>query len=78
MDKGHLHIAEILVKNGADVNYRNKVRVLIPGTQVCIMWPMMRHGNMVNQWDVQGMSQHVLVIADMHISWFLLMMQIKL
>ena len=23
--KGHLHIAEILVKNGANVNYRNKV-----------------------------------------------------
>ena len=34
--QGHLHIAEILVENGADVNYRNKVRALIPGTQVCI------------------------------------------
>ena len=54
--KGHLHVAEILVKNGADVNYRNKVRALIPVTQVCIMWPMIRHGIMVNQWDVQGMS----------------------
>ena len=32
--KGHLHVAEILVKNGADVNYRNKVSVLIPVTQV--------------------------------------------
>ena len=77
MDKGHLHIAEILVKNGADVNYRNKVRALIPGTQVCIMWPMMRHGITMSQWDVQGMSQHVLVIADMHTSWFLLLMLIK-
>ena len=28
--KGHLHVAEILVKNGADVNYRNKVKTLIP------------------------------------------------
>ena len=54
--KGHLHVAEILVKNGADVNYRNKVRALIPVTQVCIMWPMIRHGIMVNQWDVRGMS----------------------
>ena len=34
VNEGHLHIAEILVKNGADVNYRNKVRALIPGTQV--------------------------------------------
>ena len=50
VNKGHLHVAEILVKNGADVNYRNKV---IPVTQVCIMWPMIRHGIMVNQWDVQ-------------------------
>ena len=25
VNKGHLHIAEILVKNGANVNYRNKV-----------------------------------------------------
>ena len=24
----HLHVAEILVENGADVNYRNKVRAL--------------------------------------------------
>ena len=32
VDKGHLHIAEILVKNGTDVNYRNKVRALIPVT----------------------------------------------
>ena len=47
MDKGHLHIAKILVKNGTDVNYRNKVRALIPVTQVCIMWPMIRHGIMV-------------------------------
>ena len=34
VNKGHLHIAEILVKNRADLNYRNKVRPLIPGTQV--------------------------------------------
>ena len=54
--QGHLYVAEILVKNEADVNYRNKVRVLIPATQVCIMWPMIRHGIMVNQWDVQGMG----------------------
>jgi hypothetical protein len=40
VNKGHLHIAEILVKNGADVNYRSKVRALIPVTQVYIMWPM--------------------------------------
>ena len=40
VNEGHLHVAEILVKNGADVNYRNKVRALIPGTQVCTMWPM--------------------------------------
>ena len=33
VDYGHLHVAEILVKNGADVNYRNKVRALIPVTQ---------------------------------------------
>ena len=32
VNKGHLHIAETLVKNGADVNYRNKVRALIPVT----------------------------------------------
>ena len=51
--QGHLHVAEILVKNGADVNYKNKV---IPVTQICIMWPMISHGIMVNQWDVQGMS----------------------
>ena len=37
-------IAEILVKNGANVNYRNKVRALIPVTQVCIMSPVIRHG----------------------------------
>ena len=37
---GHLHVTEILVKNGTDVNYRNKVSVLIPVTQVCIMWPI--------------------------------------
>ena len=30
--QGHLHVAEILVENGADVNYRNKVRAFIPGT----------------------------------------------
>ena len=35
--QGHLHVTEILVENGADVNYRNKVRALIPGTQVCMM-----------------------------------------
>ena len=29
VSKGHLHVAEILVKNGADVNYRNKVRALV-------------------------------------------------
>ena len=40
VNKGHLHVVEILVKNGADVNYRNKVRALILGTQDCIMWPM--------------------------------------
>ena len=28
--QGNLHVAEILAKNGADVNYRNKVRALIP------------------------------------------------
>ena len=38
--QGHLHVAKIIVKNRADVNYRNKVRALIPVTQVCIMWPM--------------------------------------
>ena len=32
--QGHLHVAKILVKNRADVNYRNKVRALIPVTQV--------------------------------------------
>ena len=55
VNEGHLHVAEILVENGADVNYRNKVRALIPVTQVCIMHilcPMIRHGIMVNQWDV--------------------------
>ena len=57
MNNSHLHVAEIFVENGADVNYRNKVIALIPVTQVCIMWPMIRHGIiMVNQWDVQGMS----------------------
>ena len=56
VDEGHLHVAEILVKNGADINYRNKVRALIPVTQIYIMWPVIRHGIMVNQWDVQGMS----------------------
>ena len=35
--KGHLHVAEILVKNGADVNYRNKVKTLIPVKHVCIV-----------------------------------------
>ena len=34
VDKGHLHVAEILVKNGADVNYRNKVKTLILVIQV--------------------------------------------
>ena len=38
--KGHVHVTEILVRNGADVNCRNKVRVLIPVTQVCITWPV--------------------------------------
>ena len=62
VSKGHLHVAEILVKNGADVNCKTKVRALIPVSQVCIMWPMIKkcHGIMVNQWDVQGMSnKHV-------------------
>ena len=63
VNEGHLHIAEILVKNGADVNYRNKVRALIPGTLVCIMWP---HGIIMN-----------LSIADMRMSWFLPLMLIK-
>ena len=44
VNKDHFHVAEILVKNGADVNYRNKVRALIPGTQVFITWPVIRHG----------------------------------
>ena len=61
--QGHLHVAETLVKNGANVNYRNKVRVLIPVAQVCIMWPMIRHGIIVNQWDVQGMSNKHAVCA---------------
>ena len=46
-------------------------------TQVCITWPMIRHGIMVNQWDVQGMSnKHAACavqysyIADMHTLWF--------
>ena len=30
VNSGHLHIAEILVKNGADVNYRNKVIIYRP------------------------------------------------
>ena len=29
VNKGHTHIADILVKNGANVNYRTKVRALI-------------------------------------------------
>ena len=29
VDKGHLHIVEILVNHGANVNLRNKVRPLI-------------------------------------------------
>ena len=67
VDNGYLHVAEILVKNGADVNYRNKVRALIPVTQVCIMWPMIRHGIMVNQWDVQGMSnKHAACAVHIH------------
>ena len=44
VNQGHLHVAEILVKNGANVNYRNKVRALIPVTQVCIMSLVVRHG----------------------------------
>ena len=44
VNRGHVHVAEILVKNGANVNYRNKVRALIPVTQVCIMSPVIRHG----------------------------------
>ena len=43
-----------------------------------IMWPMIRHGIMVNQWDVQGINmRHVLFIADMHTSWFLPLTLIK-
>ena len=34
VNEGHLQVAEILVNNGADVNYRNKVRALIPIIQV--------------------------------------------
>ena len=30
VNKGHLRVAKILVKNGANVNFRNKVRALIP------------------------------------------------
>ena len=30
VSEGHLQVAEILVKNGADVNYRNKVRAFDP------------------------------------------------
>ena len=37
VNEGNLHVAEILVKNGADVSYRNKVRALITVTQVGIM-----------------------------------------
>ena len=44
VNQGHFHVAEILVKNGANVNYRDKVRALIPVTQVCIMSPVIRHG----------------------------------
>ena len=44
VDRGHLRAAETLVKNGANVNYRNKVRELIPVTQVCIKSPVIRHG----------------------------------
>ena len=29
VNKGHLHIVEILVNHGANVNHRNKVRPLI-------------------------------------------------
>ena len=58
VNKGHFHVAEILVKNGADVNYINKVRALIPVTLVCIMWPMIRHDIMVNQWDVSGICYY--------------------
>ena len=54
VNEGHVHDAEILVKNGADVNYRNKVKALIPVKQVCIMCPMIRHDIMVNQWDVSN------------------------
>ena len=32
VNRSHLHVAEILVKNGADANYRNKVRALISVT----------------------------------------------
>ena len=79
MSKGHLHVAEILVKNGADVNYRNKVRVLIPVTQVCIMWPMIRYGIMVNQWDMSNKyaacavhSRHAyIVVPPFHIKYSL-------
>ena len=68
VNEGHLHVAEILVKNGADVNYRNKVRALIPITQVCIMWLMIRYGIMVNQWVGATNMQHVLFITDVHTS----------
>ena len=63
VDECHLHVAEILVKNGADVNYRNKVRALIPVTQVLCMWPMIRHGIMVKQWEVQGMNNKYALCA---------------
>ena len=36
VNEGHLHVAEVLMKNRADVNYRNKVRALIPVTQACM------------------------------------------
>ena len=29
VNKGHTHIIDILVKNGANVNYRTKVRAMI-------------------------------------------------
>ena len=80
MGQDHLHVAEILVENGADVNYRNKVRALHKYNIIlCIMWPMIinwGHGIMVNQWDVQGMSNKCAAcaiysyIADMHTLWF--------
>ena len=78
VNQGHLHVAEILVKNGANVNYRDIVRALIPVTQVCIMSPCSdKAWCMVNQWDGQNKQHIMLVIADMHTLWFLSLAPIK-